>query len=65
MKNRCAQCGGKLGLGVRFKRYFDNWSWTHKRFCSNFCAHMYDQEVHIAKQKQRAWIKFLKPHSAD
>lgn len=64
--NRCAQCGGRLGLGVLFKKYWGHWTWIHKRFCSSLCAHHYDTESHVAKQ-QGHWHAFLdgQPSQAD
>ena len=36
-KHCCAECGGKLGLGVRFRNLWDGFSWSHLRFCSARC----------------------------
>jgi hypothetical protein len=34
---RCAFCGGRLGLGVRFRNRWNGTWWQHLRFCSAFC----------------------------
>ena len=36
-KHRCAECAGKLGLGVRFRNLWDGLTWRHLRFCSAKC----------------------------
>lgn len=64
-KHVCAQCGHRLGLGVRFLNYFQDTAWVHKRFCSNYCADLFDQAQRVATQRARRWFTFLQPHSAD
>jgi hypothetical protein len=39
---RCAQCHGKLGLGVRFRNLWDGRWWVHLRFCSAHCEGNYE-----------------------
>ena len=34
---RCAQCHGKLGLGVRSRIFWNGRWWAHTRFCSAHC----------------------------
>jgi hypothetical protein len=34
---RCAQCYGKLGLGVRSRNVWNGRWWVHERFCSAHC----------------------------
>lgn len=36
-KHRCIECGGKLGLGVRFRNLWNGITWRHLRFCSAYC----------------------------
>src|SRR5262245_63954700 len=45
---RCAQCHGKLGLGVRSRNLFNGRWWVHVRFCSAHCESLYKPE-----QRQR------------
>jgi hypothetical protein len=41
---RCAQCHGKLGLGVRSRNLWNGWWWVHVRFCSSRCKALYELE---------------------
>src|SRR4029453_8308747 len=34
---RCAQCHGKLGLGVRSRNLWNGRWWIHARYCSSRC----------------------------
>jgi hypothetical protein len=34
---RCAQCHGKLGLGVRSGNLWNGRWWVHVRYCSTHC----------------------------
>jgi hypothetical protein len=34
---RCAQCHGKLGLGVRSRNLWNGRWWIHVRYCSTYC----------------------------
>jgi hypothetical protein len=45
---RCAQCHGKLGLGVRSRNLWNGRWWVHVRFCSVHCEALYKPE-----QRQR------------
>src|SRR5262249_59797800 len=38
---RCAQCHGKLGLGVRSRNLWNGRWWVHVRFCSVHCEALY------------------------
>lgn len=57
---RCAQCGGKLGLGVRFRNRWNGRWWLHLRFCSSLCEHNYELEYRQEKDRAR-WMSFLRP----
>jgi hypothetical protein len=54
---RCAQCHGRLGLGVRTRNWWNGRWWIHTRFCSAHCEHIYEHERNDAA-KQR-WYAFL------
>ena len=41
---RCAQCHGKLGLGVRSRNLWNGRWWAHTRFCSARCEGKYELE---------------------
>ena len=55
MKKRCTQCGGKLGLGVRFRNLWNGHGWVHLRFCSGLCEHDYELEHHEEIRRHR-WL---------
>src|SRR5262245_538498 len=38
---RCAQCHGKLGLGVRSRNLWSGHWWVHVRFCSIRCEALF------------------------
>jgi hypothetical protein len=40
----CAQCHGKLGLGVRSRNLWNGRWWVHVRFCSTHCEALYELE---------------------
>jgi hypothetical protein len=40
----CAQCYGKLGLGVRARNLWNGRWWVHVRFCSSHCEALYELE---------------------
>jgi hypothetical protein len=55
---RCAQCHGKLGLGVRFRNFWNGDGWHHLRFCSSYCQTLYE----LVRRGQKAttrWHDFL------
>lgn len=37
----CAQCQGRLGLGVRSRNLWNGRWWIHIRFCSSRCETLY------------------------
>src|SRR4029453_546159 len=39
---RCAQCYGKLGLGIRSRNLWNGRWWAHTRFCSARCEGKYE-----------------------
>src|SRR6516164_6111055 len=55
---RCAQCHGKLGLGVRFRNLWNGRWWVHLRFCSTHCEGLYELERYEANARHR-WYSFL------
>ena len=55
---RCAQCHGKLGLGVRFRNLWNGRGWVHLRFCSAHCKGLYELERYEANAKHH-WSTFL------
>jgi len=44
MKQKCAHCGGKLGLGIKFRNLWNGRGWDHLRFCSSRCESRYESE---------------------
>jgi hypothetical protein len=50
----CAQCHGKLGLGVRARNVWNGRWWIHIRFCSARCEAFYQLERRDAMNEQRA-----------
>ena len=60
MKNhryRCAECGGKLGLGVRFRNIWNGVYWFHLRFCSARCEEKNENLRRDANRETR-WLAF-------
>src|SRR5262249_28889571 len=45
----CAQCHGKLGLGVRFRKVWNGRWWVHVRYCSSHCEAVHKFERHNAR----------------
>jgi hypothetical protein len=41
---RCAQCHGKLGLGVRSRILWNGRWWVHVRYCSAHCEARHELE---------------------
>jgi hypothetical protein len=58
MKKRCTQCGGKLGLGIRFRNLWKRGGWIHLRFCSSLCETNYELEKRNAQRANR-WFTYL------
>jgi hypothetical protein len=52
---RCAQCGGHLGLGVKFRNLWNGAWWVHLRFCSALCEESYELERRIENERRR-WL---------
>jgi hypothetical protein len=53
MKKRCANCSGRLGLGMTFRNLWNGRWRVHLRFCSAICQHNYELEL---RQAARAVI---------
>jgi len=49
---RCAQCQGKLGLGVRSRNLWNGRWWVHVRFCSTHCEALYELERYDATARR-------------
>jgi hypothetical protein len=47
----CAQCHGKLGLGVRARNVWNGRWWIRHRFCSVRCETGYQLERHDATKR--------------
>src|SRR5262249_24758226 len=60
---RCAQCHGRLGLGVRSRNLWNGRWWARARFCSAHCEGKYELERYNANAKQHRWYTFLYPSS--
>jgi hypothetical protein len=50
---RCAQCQGKLGLGVRSRNLWNGRWWVHVRFCSTHCEALHELE---RRQRQTSLV---------
>jgi hypothetical protein len=60
---RCAQCHGKLGLGVR-SRGVGNGRWrVHVRFCSVHCEALHELAQYDAKRGLRAFTARNSPQN--
>ena len=46
---RCAQCQGKLGLGVRSRKMWNGRWWVHMRYCSVHCEALHELERYNAR----------------
>ncbi len=53
----CAQCHGRLGLGVRSRNMWNGCWWIHIRFCSSQCEARYELERSDANGPR--WRSFL------
>jgi hypothetical protein len=58
MKKRCANCSGRLGLGMTFRNLWNGRWWVHLRLCSAICQHNYELELRQETQRNR-WLTFL------
>jgi hypothetical protein len=59
MMKRCAQCGGKLGLGVKFRNLWRGYRWVHLRFCSRVCEQIYE----VGHRKESGQSRLLSPQA--
>ena len=59
-KRRCMECGGKLGLGVRFRNLWDGFSWVHLRFCSASCE---ARNEFTRRTSRDRWFSYLPENS--
>jgi hypothetical protein len=46
---RCAQCQGKLGLGVRSRNVWRGQWWVHVRYCSAHCEALHELDRYNAR----------------
>ena len=62
---RCAQCHGKLGLGVRFRNVWNGRWWVHVRYCSAHCEALEELEGYNARANRgrHAFIPRSNPQS--
>jgi hypothetical protein len=62
---RCAQCHGKLGLGVRARKVWSGHWWVHVRYCSAHCEALHELERHNARRNRggHAFIAGNSPQS--
>ena len=56
-KHCCAECGGKLALGIRFRNHWNGFSWFHIRFCSARCEERNEYDRRSANREER-WYSF-------
>lgn len=56
-KRRCAECGEKLGLGVRFRNLWDGTTWLHLRFCSAVCE-AHNELLRRTASKRGRWLSY-------
>jgi hypothetical protein len=60
----CAQCHGKLGLGVRSRNLWNRLWWVHVRFCSTHCETLYELE-HANARRWRTVLPRFNPRESD
>ena len=48
---QCAQCHGKLGLGVRSRNLWNGRWWVHVLYCSTHCEALHELERHNVRAK--------------
>src|SRR5258706_337958 len=58
---RCAQCYGKLGLGVKFRNLWNGDWWEHFRFCSGKCEAAHELERRQSIDRERWFCFATKP----
>jgi hypothetical protein len=49
---RCAQCHGKLGLGVRSSNVWNGRWWVHVLYCSTHCEALHELEQYDARARR-------------
>ena len=61
----CAQCHGKLGLGVRSRNVWNGRWWVHVRYCSVHCEALHELERYNARANRgrHAFIPRTTPQS--
>ena len=52
---RCDECGGRLGLGVRFRNLWNGWSWSHLRFCGTRCEEK-NESMRTNANRETRWL---------
>ena len=62
---RCAQCQGKLGLGLHSRNVWNGRWWVHVRYCSAHCEAHHELERHNARANRgrHAFIPRTSPQS--
>jgi hypothetical protein len=61
---RCAQCHGKLGLGVRSRNVWNGRWWVHVLYCSTHCEALHELERYArAKRGRHAFIPRSSPQN--
>jgi hypothetical protein len=58
---RCAQCHGKLGLGVRSRNLWGGYWWFHVRYCSAHCEARHELE---RRERQISLVQTLLSRSS-
>jgi hypothetical protein len=58
---RCAQCHGKLGLGVRSRNLWGRYWWIHVRYCSAHCEARHELE---RRERQISLVQTLLSRSS-
>jgi hypothetical protein len=61
----CAQCLGKLGLGVRSRNVWNGRWWVHVRYCSAHCEALHELERYDAQAKSEADVKATKQRKTE
>jgi hypothetical protein len=62
---RCAQCQGKLGLGLHSRKVWNGRWWVHVRYCSAHCEAHHELERYNARANRgrHAFIPRTSPQS--
>ena len=56
-KHYCAECGGRLGLGIRFRNLWNGFGWFHLRFCSARGEER-NEYVRRSNNREERWYSF-------